>query len=73
MNIELTEEQCENFDYGWSPDLSRRERRYYYVKYEVRLVLKGILTTYEFILPKRGCWPEGNKGGYDVNPSQFVQ
>lgn len=68
MKIELTDEQCQNFERRWSPDLSRRERRYYYVDYEVRLVLKGILMTYEFIIPKRGRWPKGNETGYGVDP-----
>ena len=68
MTLEFTQGQCENFEIRISPDLQRKERRYYFIQYEVRLVLKNIHLTYEFVVPKSGKWPEHNVRDYGEDP-----
>jgi hypothetical protein len=68
MTVEFMKAQCENFEIRLSPDLRRKERRYYFIQYEVRLVLKGILMSYEFVVPRTGQWPERNVEEYGEDP-----
>jgi hypothetical protein len=68
MTLEFTKAQCENLEIRTSPDLQRKERRYYFIQYEVRLVLKNIHMSYEFVVPKSGRWPEHNITDYGEDP-----
>ncbi|KIW25705.1 hypothetical protein, variant [Cladophialophora immunda] len=65
LKVYLTEDDCRFFETRTSPV---REREYKYLEYQVQFEIRGIVMTYEIIIPRGGKFVKDGDGGYGINP-----